>query len=259
MRERLKTLFHFRELLMSLFMRDLTMKYRGSALGFLWALINPLITLAILSVVFTRVLRMGIPHYPLFLFCALIPWNFLQQSLQAATMSLPLYGPVVTRAAFPREVIPLSLLFSNFVHTFLVGLVINVALIILYRIPVGAALLYIPLICMVQVLFTAGIALILSCLQVYYRDVNVLLTHGLTFWFYATPILYPLSMVPEPYAAWIAWNPLTGIIMAYRNAILFAGAPPWALFSWSALAAFITFLAGYHLFNRHQDFFAEEL
>jgi lipopolysaccharide transport system permease protein len=250
---------HYGELMKCLVRRDIVLRYKGSMMGFLWALINPLFMMLIFSFVFSKILRMDIKNYPLFLFSAFIPWNFFQTSLFAATPSISQNASIITKIFFPREIIPLSLVISNFIHTFLVGFVVNFALIIFYHVPLNLWLLFLPLVFIVQVLFTSGMALMLACLQVYFKDVTVLLGHVLTLWLYSTPIIYPLHMVPEPYLTWIRYNPLTGIIVAYRNILFYGISPLMGDFIYSTLISIAALIAGYWVFNRYQDYFAEEI
>lgn len=256
--KRIREFFEYRELLKCLVARDIILRYKGSIMGFFWALLNPLLLLIIFSFVFSKILRMNIPNYPLFLFSAIIPWNFFSQTQSAATGSISMYGSILTKVYFPREIIPLSLVISNFIHTFLVGFVVNFILVLLYHISPGISLLFLPLVFVVQILLTSGMALILSCLQVYFRDITVLLNHVLILWFYATPIIYPLEMVPEPYLTWIRFNPLTGIIVSYRNILLDASSPPLMDLCYSAIVSAAIFAVGYAVFTRYSDYFAEE-
>ena len=256
---RIKELIEYRELLKCLIVRDIILRYKGSVMGFFWALLNPLMMMIIFMFVFTKIMRMDIPHYPLFLFSAFIPWSFFLQSVTSATISISMYSSVISKAYFPREVIPLSMVMSSFVHTFLVGFAVNLILVLIYRLTPGASIVMLPLVFVVQILFTAGMCFFFSCLQVYFKDITVLLNHILTFWLYATPIIYPLSMVPEPYYTWIRFNPLTGIILSYRNIIFEGKGLPLEDFLYSAIVSIVVFAGGYYFFNRYSVYFAEEI
>jgi lipopolysaccharide transport system permease protein len=256
---RLRAFLDYRELLKCLVARDVSLRYKGSFMGFLWALLNPLMMMIIFTFVFTRILKMGIRNYPLFLFSAFIPWNFLQVTLATAAISITQYAPIISKIFFPREILPVSLVISNFIHTFLVGLVINFILIAFNHVPISCWILFLPLIIAVQIILVTGLSLLLSCLQVYFRDISVILNHVLIVWFYCTPIFYPLEMVPEPYLTWIRYNPMTGIIEAYRKVILYASPPDFIGFLYSSAISVLILVLGYWVFNRYQDFFAEEI
>ena len=172
---KLRELFGYRELIESLVLRDLKVRYKNSVLGFLWSLVNPLLLMTVFTVVFTVMLpNMTIPKFPVFVLCALLPWNFFSTSIVGAVNSIVQNGHLIKKVYFPREVLPIALVFSNFVN-FLLAMPILFAFLIIFRVPFTLALLYLPLIMAVQVIFTIGVALVLATLNVFYRDTAVIM------------------------------------------------------------------------------------
>jgi lipopolysaccharide transport system permease protein len=187
----LANLFRYRGLVQSLVARELKARYRGSALGFLWSFINPLLLLLIYSFVFTTVMpneTKGVQPYQLFMFCGILPWTWFSTSLSDAAGSLISGGNLIKKVLFPAEVLPLVSVLTNMVHFFL-GLPILVAFLLIYRhYPNPANVLWFPVAVLVQLLFTSALALIVSALAVHFRDIRDILANLLTLWFFATPI-----------------------------------------------------------------------
>lgn len=260
----LQHLLRYRALVQSLVARELKARYRGSVLGFFWSFINPLLTLLIYTFVFTVVMpgirAPGLEPYALFLFCGILPWTWFSSSLLEASNVLIAGGNLIRKVLFPAEVLPLVTVLSGLVH-FGLGLPILAAFLIYYGVPIsGIDLLWFPVIVFVQLLLTAGLALLVSALTVHFRDVRDLLQNLLTLWFFATPIIYPVSVAPPHIQRLLDLNPFTHLAVAYQE-VLFRPGP--FLDRWRigvvGLEAAVIFLIGYFVFDRLRDTLAEEV
>jgi ABC-type polysaccharide/polyol phosphate export permease len=251
-------------LVQSLVTRELKARYRGSVLGFFWSFINPLLLLLIYTFVFSVVLPgirpAAIEPYALFMFCGILPWTWFSSALSEASGSLISGGNLIKKVLFPAEVLPLVTVLANMVH-FLLGLPILAAFLLLYRVPLqGAELLWFPVIVVVQFVLTLGLALCLSALTVHFRDLRDILSNLLTFWFFATPIIYPMSQAPSLGRSLLNLNPVTHLVVSYQEVLFYDG--PFGHWKWLfalAVAALGVFLGGYFLFDRLRDSFAEEV
>lgn len=258
-------LLRYRALIQSLVARELKARYRGSVLGVFWSFVNPLLLLLIYSFVFTVVMPgrqhgPGQEHYALFMFCGLLPWTWFSASLLDASNVLIAGGNLIRKVLFPAEVLPIVSVFTGFVH-FCLGLSILAAFLIYYHVPVAATdLLWFPLIVAVQLVLTLGIALFVSALSVHFRDVRDLLANLLTLWFFATPIVYPLSAAPVSIQRLLNVNPFTHLAIAYQEVLVVPG--PFG--EWPRLLALgavsvVVFVFGYFVFDRLRDTLAEEV
>jgi lipopolysaccharide transport system permease protein len=257
-------LFRYRGLIQTLVVRDLKARYRGSVLGFFWSFFNPLMLLMIYTFVFTKVLVGVHPPemepYALFMFCGILPWTWFSASLLESSNTLIAGGNLIKKVLFPAEVLPIVTVLANMVHFFL-GLVILGLFLIYYQRPLdGIELLWFPVIVLVQLVLTVGLALLLSALTVHFRDLKDLLSNLVQFWFFATPIIYPMLSIPEGMRWWLNLNPMTHLMISYQEVLFFPG--PHGHWKWlMALAAVsvVVFLGGYFVFDRLRDSFAEEV
>jgi lipopolysaccharide transport system permease protein len=253
----------YRGLVQSLVARELKARYRGSVLGFFWSFINPLLLLLVYSFVFAYVLPQradGADPYALFMFCGILPWTWFSSSVLESSAVLIAGGNLIKKVLFPAEILPIVTVLANMIHFFL-GLPILGAFLIWYREPLEfPQILWFPVVVAVQLVFTLGLALILSALTVHFRDLRDILSHLLTFWFFATPIIYPWFMTPEPAKKFLDLNPLTHIVISYQEVLFFAG--PFGHWRWLVAlgaASVLFFLAGFWVFDRMRDTFAEEV
>ena len=258
----LARLVRYRGLIQSLVARELKARYRGSVLGFFWSFINPLILLTIYSVVFATFLPNRaelIEPYGLFLFCGILPWTWFSSSLNEASTSLVAGANLIRKVMFPAEVLPLVSVLSNMVH-FLLGLPILAGFLLYFEhTPDLADLFWFPVVVVIQLVFTAGLALLLAALTTFFRDIRDLLSHILTFWFFATPIIYPYFQPGlEAYRTWFKWNPFTHLAVSYQELLFFDG-PFGHLRSVLLLGALsvVFFLVAYWVFDRLRDSYAE--
>jgi ABC-type polysaccharide/polyol phosphate export permease len=262
-------LLRYRGLIQSLVARELKARYRGSVLGFFWSFVNPLLLLLIYSFVFKYILtNRSSSHQPyaLFMFCGILPWTWFSASLLESLNVLISGGNLIKKVLFPAEVLPIVTVLANMVHFFL-GLPILGAF-LLYNLfyyqgaPITLAeAAWFPVVVFVQLVFTLGIALIVSALTVHFRDVRDILTNVITFWFFATPIIYPIDLIPSSVGRQLLnLNPFTHLAISYQE-ILFE---PGGFHHWKWLLALLVasvgfFLVGYFVFDRLRDSFAEEV
>ena len=264
MLENLVKLTKYRGLIQSLVARELKARYRGSVLGFFWSFFNPLLLLLVYTFVFAYVMPPPqlneISNYPLFLFCGLLPWTWFATSLTESSNVLISGGNLIKKVLFPAEVLPIVTVLANMVHFFL-GLPILAAFVIYYQRPVDPVeLLWFPVIVLVQLVLTTGLAMFLSALTVHFRDLKDLLGNLLTLWFFATPIIYSIEMAPPDMRWWLNLNPMTHLMRSYQEVLFFEG--PLGHQKWLAalgVASVVVFLAGYFVFDRLRDSFAEEV
>ena len=254
----------YRALIQTLVVRDLKARYRGSVLGFFWSFFNPALLLFIYTFVFTKVLPSSHPPemepFALFMFCGILPWTWFSSSLLESSNTLIAGGNLIKKVLFPAEVLPIVTVLANMVHFFL-GLPILAAFVIYYQRPVDPVeLLWFPVIVLVQLVLTTGLAMFLSALTVHFRDLKDLLGNILTLWFFATPIIYSIEMAPPDMRWWLNLNPMTHLMRSYQEVLFFEG--PLGHQKWLAglgIASVVVFLAGYFVFDRLRDSFAEEV
>jgi ABC-type polysaccharide/polyol phosphate export permease len=252
----LAKLLRYRGLIQTLVVRDLKARYRGSVLGFFWSFFNPLLLLLIYSFVFTQVLvgahDPDMEPYALFMFCGILPWTWFSSSVLESSNTLIAGGNLIKKVLFPAEVLPIVTVLANMVHFFF-GLPVLVGFLIYY-------LLWFPVIVLVQLIFTIGLALFLSAMTVHFRDLKDLLGNVVQLWFFATPIIYPMTQAPVNMRQWLNINPMTHIMISYQEVLFFQG--PHGHWKWLLVlgaVSILVFLAGYFVFDRLRDSFAEEV
>src|SRR5512138_352492 len=224
----LSQLIRYRGLIQSLVARELKARYRGSVLGFFWSFFNPLLLLLVYSFVFSYVMPAAhdprIEPYALFMFCGILPWTWFSTSLSESAGVLISGGNLIKKVLFPAEVLPIVSVLANMVHFFL-GLPILVGFLIYYKHSLdGWDLIWFPVAVLVQVIFTSALALFLAALTVHFRDVRDILANLLTFWFFATPIIYPWYQPGLERFRWMLnLNPFTHLAIAYQEILFFPG------------------------------------
>jgi len=272
---KLRELFSYRELIENLVVRDLKVRYRSSVLGFFWSWLNPLLLMTVFTVVFTvMVPNLAIPKFPVFVLSALLPWNFFSAAVTSAINSIVHNAHLTKKVYFPREILPISTVLSNLVN-FLLSLPVLFLFVVLFGVPLTPSLLFLPLIVLVQVAFATGVALVLSTLNVFYRDTAVIMEVVMQAWFFLTPIFYPAELLPEWKTLWgvalpvrrltYILNPMASIIASYRT-VLYGftnGSPPAPpaldFFSRTIVTSLICLIVGYAIFTRHAHRFGEEV
>ena len=271
----LRELWDYRFLLRSLIVRDLKSRYKNSLLGVLWSLLNPLFMMLIYTVLFTILIpNDDIHHYPVFILVGLIPWNFFSGALLASTVSITNHASLVKKVYFPRILLPLSAIGSNFVN-YLLSLVILVIFLLAYDIGISIHALWVIPILVTQIIFMIGLSLIFSAMHTFYRDVFMVLEVGMLAWFFLTPIFYPFEWVTEQAnlmdlsfnaARVMRWiNPVASMVDGYRT-VLWGSIGNQVPGSMDALAllrtlitAVIVLVIGYVFFRRTEHLFGEKL
>jgi ABC-type polysaccharide/polyol phosphate export permease len=260
----LAQLVRYRGLIQTLVSRELKARYRGSVLGFFWSFINPLLLLLVYTFVFTVVIPRGelvnLEPYAVFLFCGLLPWTWFSSSLSECANVLILNGNLIKKVMFPAEVLPVVAVLSNLAH-FLFGLPILIGFLIFYSVPLNLAeLIWFPLVLAVQFILTLGLGMVLAALTVHFRDIKDLLSNLLTLWFFATPIIYPMALLPPEGKAIMDLNPFAHLAISYQEILFYDG--PFGHWKWLlvlGVAGVALFVLGYGLFDRLRDSFAEEV
>ena len=252
-------IYKYREMILSLVRRDLRGRYKASFLGFLWTFINPFLQLVVYTMVFSVIMRSGIEKYYLFLFVALIPWIFFSASVSAGAVSIVNQSSMVTKIYFPREILPISFVTSQFVNMLLSFIV--VLLVVLFS-GLGLAWSLLPLLIPIMLLeycLALGIALIVSALTVYFRDLEYITGILVMAWQFLTPVMYSVDMVPERLRGVFMLNPMTSVIMAYRDILYYQKMPEMNTLLLSAGMAIGFLLLGAFVFGKLKKRFAEEL
>ena len=246
------------ELLMNLTRREVMGRYSQSLFGAGWAIAQPLAMMAVFTLVFARLGQMpseGAP-YPLFAFSALVPWFFFSNSVTSGTMSLVTYRNIVTKTYFPREIVPLAQVGSRLVDLAAASTLFAL-LMVYYNIHVGGWVAMVPILVLLLVLFTLGVTLTTSAVNVFYRDVSPVVQIGLQLWLYLTPVAYPLSAVSEKYRGYFLLNPLTGVVEGLRAVLVFDRAPDWNVVAISAALIVGLLIASIVLFKSTDKYFAD--
>jgi len=256
---KLKEIYAYREMIFSLVKRDLRGRYKGSVLGFLWTFINPLLQLMVYTMVFSVILRAGIDKYYLFLFVALIPWIFFSGSVTAGSSCIIAQKDLVKKIYFPREVLPITHVTTCFVNMLLSFIVIFFVIAIS---GVGinfSALCYLPIIMIVEYILALGMAMIFSALTVYFRDLEHILGIIVMAWQFLTPIMYSIDIVPENIMPVFMANPMTPIIIAYRDILYYKQIPHVSTLLHAFILGIVILIIGSIVFDKLQKHFVEEL
>ncbi len=250
------------DLIISLTKRELAARYRGSALGIIWALLTPIVMIAIFTIIFAGIFKakFGVSSsqwdYALYLFCGLLPWNAFQESLQLSASTIVAHANLVKRVVFPLETLPVSLSLAAAVNQ-LFGTVVLVAAIVVLRREIHATIIFLPLILLPQIVATFGAAWLVASLGVFIRDIVQGIALVLMAWMYLTPIIYPESLVPSRYQSLIGMNPFTPLVRNYRRILIEGSSPDWAGLAYFSAFALVSFIVGYWWFARTRKNFAD--
>ncbi len=253
-----RRLFEYRDLLVAWTWREIRVRYKQSVVGGLWAVLQPLALMLVFTVVFSHLAKVpsdGIP-YPVFSYSALLFWTFFASSLSFAVPSLVNNMNLVTKIYFPREILPAASIGAAFFDLCIASIVF-VGLMVYYRIPLSPTILWLPLLLLVQLLLTLGVVLFLAAVNVFFRDVRFVLPLLTQVWMYASPVIYPSTLIPERFRMLYMLNPMAGLIDSYRRVILMGQSPVPAYIGVSAGAALLLFVGGYAFFKRCEPAFAD--
>ena len=256
---RLKEIYEYRLMIYSLVKRDLRGKYKGSVLGFMWTFVNPLLQLLVYNMVFSIIMKAGVDKFYLYLFVGLIPWLFFSAAITGGSTCIIAQKDLIKKIRFPREIIPISFVTSQFVNMLLSFIVVIIVSVVSgVKLTVGG-ILCLPVIMLVEYMMALGIALISSSLTVYFRDLEHILAIVAMAWLYATPICYPETMVPEKYLSLYRLNPVTPVVNAYRDVLYYGKTPDLTTLLLATGIGLITIILGVLIFGKLQRRFAEEL
>lgn len=254
----LRDLWDYRELVYFLVWRDIKVRYKQTALGAAWAVIQPFLTMVVFSVVFGRIVDIpsdGVP-YPIFAFCALLPWQLFANALTQAGNSVLQNQELITKVYFPRLVIPVSAVLACLVD-FAIAFMVLLGMMFYYGIVPTAVTLTLPLFVLLAIVAALGAGLWLSALNVWYRDVKHTIPFLVQIGLFATPVAYPSSLVPEAWRVWFGLNPMAGVVEGFRWALLGSGTQPGSLLVASSIATLLLLVTGVLYFQRMQKTFAD--
>lgn len=252
-----RELWRYRELLYFLAWRDIKIRYKQTALGAAWAILQPFLTMVVFSLFFGRLANMpsdDIP-YPIFSYAGLLPWNYFSQSLTMSSNSLVGNANLITKVYFPRLFIPLSTLISGLVD-FAIAFVVLLGMMLFYQVTPTFATLLLPVFLVMTFITSLGVSLWLSALNVKYRDVRYIVPFIVQFWMFATPVVYPSSLLSEPWRTLYGINPMVGVVEGFRWALLGKN-PPGPMIYVSVIVSLLILVSGLYYFRRMEKTFAD--
>src|SRR5437773_11086029 len=255
---KLSELWEYRELLYFLVWRDIKVRYKQTALGASWAIIQPFMAMVVFSLFFGHLAKMpsdNVP-YPIFAFAALVPWTFFANGLSQSSNSLVGSSSLITKVYFPRLVVPLASAFSGIVD-FLIAFAVLVAMMFYYGLVPTVNIVWLPLFVLLAFVTSLGVGLWLSALNVEYRDVRYIVPFITQFWLLATPIAYPSSLLHEPWRTIYGLNPMVGVVEGFRWALLRSNSAPGPMIAVSSGAALLILITGAFYFRRMEKTFAD--
>ncbi len=247
-------MYRYRQLIWALALKELKIRYKRSVLGFLWALLNPLLLMVVLSVVFSTIMVNSLPHYAVFLISVLLPWTFFSQSLSYAAESIVGNGDLIKKVQVAKLVFPVSAVVSNMIN-FLLSLIPLILIVSVLRHPFYWTWLYLPVPLLALTIFTLGATFFFAAANVYYRDVAHILQVLLNVLFYVTPIIYSIDFIPARHRWLLKLNPLQYMLNGFRLSIYYGLLPAAASILACFVCAFASLAIGYWIFQKHQDEF----
>lgn len=266
---RMAEFYRYRTLLYYLVVRELKGRYKSSVLGFLWTLLNPLLMMLVFTIVFTFVVpNYSLPKYPIFLLCGLLPWNYFSASIMGSIHSVVGNANLVKKVYFPREILPIATVLAQLVN-FLLALLVLFFLLIVFKMPLSPRWWMLPIVILLQTLFSIGLALILSAVNVYYRDTMMIMDVIIMAWFFLTPVFYPLDILPNNYEVlgltldvhrlMYILNPMASLINTYRDLLYLGTYTELDFFLRTAVTSIAMLVLGYWIFVRLSPTFGEEV
>lgn len=252
-------LWAFRDLLYLLAWRDIKVKYKQAALGILWAVLQPLLTMVVFSVLFGRLAKMpsdGIP-YTIFVYTGLLPWNYFSGALSSSGNSLIANSNLISKVYFPRLIIPASASLAGLLDFFISSIILIGMMVYYHFTPHGFGIILIPVLLFLIFTVAIGCGLWLSALNVEYRDFQYVIPFLIQLWMFATPVIYPVTLIPQQYRWILSLNPMGGIIEAFRASVLGHQPVNWSLLAISSIIAGLVFITGLLFFRRVERSFAD--
>ncbi len=256
----LRELWEYRELLIFLTWRDIIIRYKQTVFGAAWAILQPLLTMVIMSLFFGKLIKVpsdGIP-YPLFSLTGLVPWTFFANGLTLSANSLVQNSNLISKIYFPRLALPFATIMAGVVDLLLAFLVL-IGMMVFYGVTLTTAVLWIPLFVLLAVVTCAGVGIWMAAVNVEYRDVRYVVPFLTQLWMYATPIVYPSSILPEPWRTVYGINPMAGVVEGFRWALLGTQAVSIPLILVSAGISIAIFISGLMYFRRMEKTFADRV
>lgn len=259
MRIHLKEIFDYQDMIYSLVRRDLRGKYKGSILGFLWTFINPLCQMIVYTIVFSVIVQTDLEQFYVYMITGMVPWLFFDMSLRQGTGCVRYQGEMVKKIYFPREVLPVACVTSNFVNMLFCFLIVFFVCIVSGAGLHLAVLVWLPPVMLIEYLLTVGFVLLVAAGTVYLKDLEHIITVILMAWIYLTPIMYPLHMIPDRILWIFLINPITPVIEAYHAILYWKKAPDLSELAYAFLFGIVLLVISEVVFMKLSDNFAEEL
>ena len=253
-----KELFQYRELLKTNVKKEIRGKYKGSFLGVIWSFLNPLLMVAVYAIVFPYLMRMQQDHYLIYLITGVIPWVFFTSVVTTGCNCVWINGGIIKKVYFPREILPLSVVVAALIN-FLISCIIILLFAIFGGVGLSIYLIWLPIIAILQSILSLGLLLILSAINVYVRDIEYVVQFIMNLAFYATPIVYNISMIPEKFRWIIYLNPMAHFIDAYRAIFYYKTFPDLQSLLIIGIISFVVLIIGYCIFKKLEKGFAEEV
>jgi len=254
----LTQILSYKDLVRNLVSRDFKTRYKRSYLGILWSLLNPLLIILVYTLAFDYIMKIQVKDFPLFFMCGFLPWSYFSSSLSVSLGSLSDTGYLIKAVYFPREILPLSMVLSCLLH-FLITFLFVFPILMIYGYFPKAAVLSLPVVILLQSLFIFGVCLFLSSVHVFFRDIRYILDVILTVWFWLTPVVYPISLIPEQFRFIYKLNPMALFVEAYREILLNGGLPIPKYWIAILIATVGSLTLGYLPYSRVRRRLAEEI
>jgi ABC-type polysaccharide/polyol phosphate export permease len=245
-------LFRYRDLIRTLVARDLKVRYRRSTIGFLWTMLQPLLTMLVLTGVFSALFRFEIPNYPVYALAGIMFWNFFSQSITSSMNSLRGNAPLFTKVPVPKAVFPIATVIAGVINL-LLALVPLFAILLVTGHPIRPAVLFLPVAILLAALFTLGAGLLLSPLSVFFHDLIEMVGVMLTLLMYLTPLFYPMDIVPDRFRWAVRFNPIRSILEVFRDPIYYGKIPPLSHLTVAVTITVLALLVGAVAFRKSSD------
>ncbi len=256
--QHIKELYDYRNLIWVLAWVEFKQRYKNSVLGYFWSLLEPLLMFAVLYIVFSNLMRVQVEHYQLFLLQGIIMWSFFTRSTSASLMAIAGKAQLVKKVYFPRDILVISCCITALLMSIFESIVF-LAFLLFFRIPLSMNIAYLPIIIFLFFMISLGTSLVLAALNVYYRDIQYIWALVLQIGFFATPVIFPLSVFPPYLLKVLSYNPLAQVIFLARDVTLYSKVPNMASFLFVVFIAVVMLAFGYVIFTRLEPRFAEEL
>ena len=256
--KRIKILFSEREIIKNIIVKELKARYAGSLLGISWTVITPLLITAVISFVFTKVIKTDIGYFPLFVLSAILRWMCFSSSLFDAAPSIIRNSHILNQFTISKEILPVASVTANFIN-FIFGLLAMLPIFIIFKIKMTTLLFLLPFVILFHFIFTVGISLLLSCINIFLRDITHLLEVGLMFWFWITPVFYSVDMIPVSFRWVCILNPMTSYITVYRSILFEARLPGFYPIIIAVFMSLFMLIIGYATFIKFEPEFFKKI